>query len=337
MQTRPEDKNETRTTEGGLDRVRRRRVFTWVRRATLAGLVLTVAVHLVLAVVAGFWSVPRGSPGEGVESGELIDFAVLTEADLAAAGDSALDAEAVDVPDASDSALTELSLFDAAQSAAIDELATERVEVAIDTGAGDLTGDGADLGESAGAGSLGGASFFGLSAAGTRFAYIVDISSSMRDDGKMATTQGELTRSIGALAENGEYLIVLYSNDAVPLGGRRAYRDATESNKRSTRVQIAEIFPSGGTHPLPAFQMLYAMRTKPDAIYFMTDGRFDADVPARVAEMNSRFRIPIHTILFGEPAANAVIRNQVREQMQQIARQSGGNFAHHAVARGGRP
>ncbi|MEM1185571.1 MAG: vWA domain-containing protein [Planctomycetota bacterium] len=317
--------------------LRRGRVFAWVRRATVAGAVLTLVVHVVLGLVAGWWTVGFDNSGSGSQDGQLIelDFPVMTEAELAAAMDSSLESESPQVPEPTESTLSELSLFDAAASAAVDELATEQVDIDLDTGAGDLAGDGSELGETSGGGSLGGASFFGLAASGTRFAYIVDVSSSMRDDNKMEITRAELVRSIDALAENSEYLIVLYSNEAAPLGGRRAYKDATTAGKRRTREQIAEIYPSGGTHPLPAFELLYAMRSKPDAIYFMTDGRFDAVVPGEVASLNRRHRIPVHTILFGEPSTSTVIREQVRDLMKQIARQSGGNFVHHGVTGGG--
>jgi hypothetical protein len=314
---------------------RRRGVFVWVRRAALAGVVATVVIHFGLALLASAWTVRFDAADAGGTSEDLVEFAVMTEAELASLEDSALSVEAPDAPVESESELSDLTLFDEAASALLDQIATDPVEMSVDVGAGDLSTETADGIDGSGAGSLGGASFFGLTAEGTRFAYLVDVSSSMRDDGKIQTTQRELSRSVEGLAENGEFLIVLYSDSANPLGGSRSYRDATDRNKASARRQIADIYPSGGTQPLPGFELIFNQRTKPDAIYFMTDGRFDTAVAGEVARMNRRFRIPVHTILFGQPSSSAVIRDQVRELMEQIARQSGGSFVHHGVPGGG--
>ncbi|MEM7756446.1 MAG: hypothetical protein AAF297_12540 [Planctomycetota bacterium] len=319
------------------DPVRRGRVFAWVKRATVLGLAATLVVHLGLAVLAEAWRI-RGPVGESETTGEnLVEFAIMTEAELAATVVGELDTETPEVPSEAESMLSDLALFDSEASAAVDELALEQVDIDVGTGAGDLEGDGADLGQTAGGGALGGASFFGLAAEGTRFAYIVDISKSMLGDFQERTTKievlrRELTRSIDALSENGEYLIVLYSSEAYALGGRRAYRDATDSAKRRTRADIADIFPTGATKPLLGFEMIYSLRTKPDAIYFMTDGQFLNTVPAEVARQNRRHRIPIHTVLFGRPSPNDQVNNEVRGLMEQIARQSGGRFVHHTAA-----
>ncbi len=327
------------TTNGTRTPVRRRGVFLWVRRAAVFGVVATVLIHFVLGAVASWWTVRFDGADAGGKEGELVEFAVMTEAELASLSESALSVESPDVPQPEESALSDLALFDETASAALDQLAAEQVEIDIEVGAGDIGADSGEVGEGAGAGSFGGASFFGLAAQGTRFAYIVDISASMKDDGKLETTQRELVRSIEALPENGEFLIVLYSDKAAPLGGRRSYTDATDRGKERARGEISNIYPSGGTQPLPAFELVFDLRTKPDAIYFMTDGRFDVAVAGAVAQMNRRHRIPVHCILFGNPSPSAVIRDQVRGLMEQIARQSGGNFVHFGApgGAGGRP
>jgi len=321
------------------DPLRRSRVFAWVRRATIAGLVLTLLIHAAIALLAGWWRVGFPSRSEGDSAGDLVEFAVISEADLAAMTTGELESDASEAPLEADDTLADLDLFDASASAAVDELVSEPVEIEIDTGGGDFSGDEGEIGEVGGGGSLGGASFFGLAAQGTRFAYVVDKSSSMKDDAKMMTTKRELSRSISALEPNAEYLIMMYSSEeqAGPLeGSTRRYRQATEFNVRRTREAIEDVQPQGGTYPLPAFEGIYAMRAKPDAIYFMTDGEFTSDVPARVAQLNRRYRIPIHTILFGNPSKNARLNAEVREMMERIARQSNGNFIQRGVG-GGRP
>ena len=76
--------------------------------------------------------------------------------------------------------------------------------------------------------------------------------------------------------------------------------------------------------PLPAFDLLFELRPRPDAIYFMTDGAF-VNPEAVVAEITRLNRstgrvVPIHCITF--------IEREAEETMKEIARQSGGSYTH---------
>ena len=71
------------------------------------------------------------------------------------------------------------------------------------------TGEG--LGSGLGSGQGAGTEFFGIRARGRRFAYVVDISGSMGNDGRLTTAMNELGRSLSALPDFAEFKVTLYS------------------------------------------------------------------------------------------------------------------------------
>ena len=302
----------------------------WTKRAAVAGALLSLAIHLVVMLLAGWLTVryPNADAGGAGEAAE-VEFAVMTESELAAMlpeDENQSDPLVPEAETAVDPAITELT----EATTTTESLTESSLEIEIDAGAGDI-GDREGGSLTTGTGGGGGASFFGLEAQGSRFAYIVDRSSSMRGE-KMDRTRAELIRSVTGLMENGEFLVVFYSDAPEVLGSRAVWRDASERSKADARRQITRIEPMGGTKPMGAFELVFGQRIRPDAIYFMTDGRFADDIPARVADLNDSARIPIHCILFGEPSRNSVIADEVRTMMRRIAGDSGGQFRHVEVA-----
>jgi hypothetical protein len=184
-------------------------------------------------------------------------------------------------------------------------------------GGGDI-GDGEGLG--AGGAGGGAANFFGVEARGSRFAYVVDISGSMQGE-KLAALKIELNSSVNALLEHMSYFVVPFSNGAQPLGERRKWTGASGEGKRWAGERVNELQAEGGTQPWPALEIVLTMKPAPDAVYFMTDGHFDAEVADMIAVRNRGARkIPIHCIAFGDESAEELLR--------KIAGQSGGTYAH---------
>ncbi len=192
------------------------------------------------------------------------------------------------------------------------------------TDVGDFLGAGEDeMSELDSALSGGGAaSFFGVEAQGSRFAYVVDISLSMAED-RLAALKVALGESVEGLLEHTHFAIVLYNSDAYPLS-RRGWIPATEKSKRILSRDLRAVRATGGTNPIPGFEIVFAMKPRPDAIYFMTDGQFQVPerVAARIARMNERGlrRTPIHCITF--------IDDSGADIMKAIARRSGGTYTH---------
>jgi Mg-chelatase subunit ChlD len=156
-----------------------------------------------------------------------------------------------------------------------------------------------------------GANFFGVTAGGDEFVFVVDISGSMNEEGRFRRAKGELKRSIQALAQTQKYYVVFFNHGALPMNSKELL-PATTKNILETIRWMNSLQPDGGTNPGPALSI--GLDLKPDAVFLLSDGIFD---PAIVDEL-ARFTrsdekpIPIHTIAFvsriGEPLLQAISR-----------------------------
>jgi len=241
--------------------------------------------------------------------------AIATETELAEIEKAMLDAEPPPVPDVP---TVELPSLEVSEVVGGDEASSliDAADLGAEVGAGDIGGGDLGVGGSGG----GAASFFGVEARGTRFAYIVDVSGSMGVAGKLDLLRQELIRSLDALLESAEFFVVLYNRDASPLGGRDRWIEADPAGKRWARNALAKIDSAGGTNPMPGFEIVFARRPRPDAIYFMTDGEFDKEIAAEIIRLNSKVRIPIHCITF--------VSRKSEELMRRIASHSDGSYTH---------
>ncbi|MGP1311143.1 MAG: vWA domain-containing protein, partial [Phycisphaerales bacterium] len=141
---------------------------------------------------------------------------------------------------------------------------------------------------------------------------------------RLTSLKSELTNSLDGLLTASSFLVVLFNSDAVPLGGRVKWIDASEPAKRRIYEMLGKVVAGGGTHPSDALEIAFSLKPRPDAIYFMTDGLFDTAVAEQVARLNRQERnlVPIHCIAFGTRDAEALMR--------QIAQASGGSFTYIA-------
>ncbi|MEX0642842.1 MAG: VWA domain-containing protein [Pirellulales bacterium] len=138
------------------------------------------------------------------------------------------------------------------------------------------------------------AAFFGVEAKGIRFAYVVDVSGSMSGS-KFEKARAELIKSINALGNN-QYVFVAFYNDAPYFQPTEKLRLAHPRGKSIVKDWIMHAIPSGGTSPFEAVE--FAIRLRPDSVFILSDGEFDASEVANILRANSELRIPIHTIGF---------------------------------------
>lgn len=302
-----------------------------IERATIIGVGFSLGVHLIIMLIAALVTVDFGFADAGGNNDDDVDFAVMTNADLAQIRSPEIQHESFEVA-AIEAESVRIDLLAETQSDdSVSELA-DSVAPSLNPGGGSLTSIDSTTG-SAGAGTGDGASFFGLEAQGRRFAYIVDISGSMTTltgDGAFSRwdlTRGELIRSVDGLDPQAQFTIVLYSSNAIAVFGDGGWVDASPGNKRLTAQTLLGRSPGGGTLPIEAFQLVYRLDPEPDAIYFMTDGLFDTEVPTQVRQLNRREMVPIHTILFGDLASQREAL-AAKTMMATIARNSGGKFTH---------
>lgn len=313
--------------------------------STLLSAAISTGIHLLLWAIAAIIYVGAGQAG-GAGSGEGpggVEVAVVSEQELAgdaAGGGAPLSLEAPAVPELSGSEASEVSLNDQASSGVeiSGDIPGDIGELGAGLGAGDPMGDGLGLG-GGGLGGGGAASFFGREAVGNRFAYVVDVSGSMGDlmsdprgetvgtFTKLDTMKRELTKSVQALMEKAQFMVVLFSSGHKILGERRPeWVLANDAAKKLAKSDIMRIEAGGGTDPVSGLQQVFSMRPRPDAIYLMTDGNFDRGmgVADEVRALNADLRIPIHCITIGR-AEEVDISRVV---MERIATESGGTYAH---------
>jgi len=288
-----------------------------LRRASVAGILLAVAIHLVVIVLAEFIVFTHETPSAPGSDESGFEFAVMTEEEFAEFQEQALQAQEPDAPEMDVQEPVSEELLESSEPMELTGAIEGLDDVTPTVGGGDL-GDGAALG-TGGAGA-GGASFFGVEAAGRRFAYVVDTSASMNAFKKWETTRSALVQSISDLLSSSEFFVVLYNNDAWPLAGRADWIEAGERGKKFARREIGTIAPGGSTYPTPAFMEVFSLKPKPDAIYFMTDGEFDPRVAVEIISLNREHRITIHTITF--------VNDEAAPLMRDIANSSGGTYTH---------
>ncbi|MEL6497854.1 MAG: vWA domain-containing protein [Planctomycetota bacterium] len=290
----------------------------WALRLSVAGIVVSLAVHVALLIGAALLLVGGGgAAGTGEGTPTAVEFAVMPESQFESVGD-------VDIE--IDSPVVESLLDEQPLDVALTELTTEpsadrdlSVDIASSSGGESLSIEGTS---GSGGASGGAASFFGIEARGNRFAYVVDVSGSMGQDGRMESMLAELRRSITELGSHVQFYIVFYSEDAFALGNRKEWTDATNAGKRWARQRLETVEPLGSTKPVPGFDLVSRIRPRADAIYFMTDGRFangEADVDTILA-LNRERPTPVHCITF--------VTREGEASMRRIAEATGGSYTH---------
>ncbi len=297
---------------------RTERKDVWRARGLRAGLTVSVAVHALLLALLAMVTFTRAGGGEGERP---IELAVMTEAQLEELTASTASSAPAETPRTQAQAPALNPLSEAQAPAVASSLPTPTQLTAISGAGAEELGEGFEAPSGSGEGS-GSASFFGVEARGARFVYIVDVSGSM-EGRKLETLQIELTDSIKRLPESARFAVVLFSTDASSLGGASRWWQATEQAKRAISREIQAIRAKGGTNPLPAFEKAFALKPKPDAIYFMTDGLFAESAAYEIAQLNESTggRItPIHCISFVSREAASIMRS--------IADRSGGSYTH---------
>jgi len=309
-----------------------RTVAKWTLRGSVAGVLVSFFVHGVFLLIAAVWIIGGGggaAAGGGTDrelGGGGVEMAIATETELGAIADAAAGFS------------TPITTAEDAVAASPSDISLDApsAETTVKWGAGDgglgdgLGGaggegggicDGLGDGFGGGSGSGGAAKFFGMEATGTRFAYVVDVSGSMQGP-KISSLKIELIESVDALLEHMQFFVAPYSTDVGLLGNKEKWTTATDAGKKWARDKIMDLESFGGTNPTPAFQKVFELKPRPDAVYFMTDGLFADEVADLVAVMNKRGkRVAIHCIAFDiqDPA--------VEKLMRRIAEESGGRYS----------
>ena len=283
-----------------------------LRQRRIHLVLLAVAVSLPVHIAIMIWlyfSEVEGPPGPPPSAPVVLDLSVLPDETLT---------EMLEPLETEDALTPELDTDAGDETLALE--ASEAMELPKLDAAGSISGldssvgtEGSGLGVGLGSGAGAGAEFFGIRARGQRFAYVVDVSGSMGQNGRLELALGELVRSLAALPDYAEFKVVLYSNGALLPPLQKTWLRASADTVRSIRTWLnTYVQPGGGTQPMPAFQYLFKGQDEPpDTIFFLTDGIIPRETEEEVVLLNegSRRRAAIiNTIAFSADASQEVLR-----------------------------
>lgn len=290
-------------------------------RASIVGFVVSALVHLTVAILAaGIVVAVVGPPGPSRTISADAGLAMLSETELSSLEQQDLPAQrAPSAEDLAQASATKVDIPDAPDLAPGAAAPSSGPSSAVEGlgGAGDLSGVG-EGGSLGGAGG-GGTKFFGVEAVGSRIAYICDVSGSMAGP-KLDSLKKELVESIDALTERSSFNVALFSSESKPLLGRAKWTEANARGKKNASQNIHALTPGGATNPAPAFEDIFDLRPRPEAIYFMTDGLFAAEVADLVRQLNTQGGriVPIHCIAF--------VSRDAEDILKKIAEESDGTY-----------
>lgn len=169
-----------------------------------------------------------------------------------------------------------------------------------------LWSEGSGSGDSEGSGD----GFFGISAPGKRFVYVVDCSRSMNHPhpGEAKTRFGrlklEILRSVAGMDSSQQFFIIYFNDQAIPMPASSPQQAIPQYQKRYLGW-MSKMHADGETDPRDALTM--ALKLQPDVIYFLTDGRFKPKIEADLKRL-SQPDVAIHTYAFGERHAEKIMR-----------------------------
>jgi len=196
----------------------------------------------------------------------------------------------------------------------------EKVAVADGTGNGGNPGLGSGTGSGGGGGAAAGSGFFGLKTDSKSVVYVVDCSSSMnqKHDSKWKTRfrrlQFELLKSIGGMTADQRFYIIFFNDEMIRMPARDL-QPAMPKVKRHFLKWMVKQRALGETDPRDALR--YAIRLRPELIYFLTDGAFAYKIQQDLLTIRQS-QVTIHTFAFGS--------RHGEKAMKQIAKQNSGRY-----------
>jgi hypothetical protein len=173
--------------------------------------------------------------------------------------------------------------------------------------------------EAAGAG----ASFFGVSALGSRFVFVVDSSTSMRGM-RWESAVAELQRSVESLSPDQRFAVICFDHDTYPFQNSSGAHDGYFMASRKSQLKLRAWLRHHelGYETFPGVALRIALGMNPDAIFLLSDGQIHDPSLEWLRQWNlgsdGMPRIPIYTISLHSTQGALTLR--------QIAEEHGGQF-----------
>lgn len=179
----------------------------------------------------------------------------------------------------------------------------------VATGSNRMRGNGSGSGTGTGNGVGDGyaTEFFGLAPLGKRIVYVMDASKSMnRPHDSDAQTRFkrvkiELVNSIGSLPQESQFFIIFFNDYCVSMPAP-GLEPATLGAKQKYLAWMQQVITAGNTEPTMA--LATALKMRPDIIYFLSDGDFNARVRSELMELPVG-DTKVQTVAFAEPMTDA--------------------------------
>jgi len=177
------------------------------------------------------------------------------------------------------------------------------------------------LGGTEGAGT--GASFFGVSALGSRFVFVVDSSTSMRGM-RWESAVEELQRSVESLSPDQRFAVICFDHDTYPFQNSSGAHDGYFMASRKSQLKLRAWLRHHelGYETFPGVALRIALGMNPDAIFLLSDGQIHDPSLEWLRQWNLGSdglpRIPIYTI--------SLHSTQGAQTLRQIAQEHGGQF-----------
>lgn len=300
-----------------------------VSRAGLIGLGVSLVLHSLILTVFAVVTIVSGGGGGRTLLGSPVEVAISDSSEAVSLNEGTLSTDTPGVDEVKGSVdLAPMPVVTAPGGNGLTDAGDAGGNMGTGLG-GAGNGTGIGIGNGSGGSGAGGTSFFGVEARGLRFAFVVDTSGSM-DGEKLEYLKHELGKAIDRLGENSSFVVLCFDGDVRPLNGNTKLIPASGKNKKNALEAIAALRAGGGTEPMPALSAALRNRPRPDAIYFMTDGLFDASVVESLrAELRGGRNVPIHCITFIDRSSEAL--------MLRIKQMSDGSYTHVDGVGGGAP
>ncbi|MEX1041421.1 MAG: VWA domain-containing protein [Pirellulaceae bacterium] len=284
--------------------------------SSISGLT-SMVVHMLMLVLFAAVTCDYRS---GMPEGEVVAIGELPSVDLSDSGGDVLETTEAETEESESIDLEQL-LEDVAPPTADTSDSGDVVDISqmLPSGAAGASGSMETIG-GGGAAALGsGASFMGLRAEGGLIMIIADYSGSMSGP-RMDFLKQEVIEAIDSMSRETRFQILFFNTGArqFPEPG---WRSPTRDREKVVNW-LRQVNSGGGTDPLPAFEAAFKFSPPPDAVFFMTDGLFDAGSVDLIRNLNVKNggRTKIHTISFIDQSAEAIMR--------RIANDSGGKYRH---------
>lgn len=164
--------------------------------------------------------------------------------------------------------------------------------------------------------------YYGIPLYAERVVFLVDVSSSMEERGRLEKAKRELESAVWQLSPTAAFTIIAYSNRAFAWEPRLVPAD--ETARKEATVFVRSLQPDGTTATGDALALAFTLDV--EAVYLLSDGEptagrvvAPAEIVRMVAEANRTRRVSVHTIgIAAEP--------RLAEFLAVLARENYGHF-----------